>query len=471
MEEGQLFLYREINSSGRNVCRVQGRTIPLTLYRSLCEGLVDIHGQIEHLSLFRAETHRDLLDALGGVQDDVDQVNEAAKAYQALIRKEQELSISVEQRQKREEILRYQIEEIEQVNPIPGEEEELNQEKKRLNNAERITSLISEAFTALYEGSTRGYAACDLLGQTRKILQELARLDETFDVIEQIESLYYAAEDLAEQIRTYRDSLEFEPGRLDQIERRLIELTKLRKYGLEVEAILEKRLNMIQELDKITHVQEQFETLHKQQKSTLKAYDKVAKQLSQKRLEIAQRIEQGLALELSDLGLERSRFEVRFIPNVGPTVGGAERIEFYFSANLGEPPKPLAKVASGGEMSRLMLALKSLLAKVEPVGTFIFDEVDSGVGGRTIHKVGEKLAKIASDKQVFCITHAAQVAAFADVHYGILKEVNGTRTRTRVDLLTESDRIEELARMLGGGEIEITRKHAQELWQRSGRHQ
>ena len=469
VEEGQLFLYREINSSGKNVCRIQGRTIPLTLYRSLCEGLVDIHGQIEHLSLFRPETHRDLLDALGGVQDDVDKVNEAAKAYQALIRKEQDLSISVEERQKHEEILRYQIEEIEQVNPISGEEEELNQEKKLLNNAERITSLSSEAYIALYEGSAGQSAAYDFLGQTRKALQELTRMDESFDVMEQIESLYYAAEDLAEQIRAYRDGLEFEPGRLDQIEGRLIELNKLRKYGTEVEAVLEKRLKMIQELDQITHVQEEFETLRKKQNKTLQVYETAAKRLSQKRLEIGQQIEKGLALELSDLGLERSRFEVRFMPNKGPTIGGAERVEFYFSANLGEPPKPLAKVASGGEMSRLMLALKSLLANVESVGTFIFDEVDSGVGGRTIHKVGEKLAKIASNKQVFCITHAAQVAAFADVHYGIIKEVNSTRTRTRVDLLAESERIEELARMLGGGEIEITRKHAQDLWQRSGR--
>lgn len=467
MEEGQLFLYRELNSSGKNICRAQGRSIPLSLYRSLCEGLVDIHGQIEHLSLFRPETHRDLLDALGGVQEDVDKVNETAKAYQTLIRKERELSISAEERQKREEILRYQIEEIEQVNPIQGEEEELNLEKKRLTNAERITTLITEAFVALYGGSTGAQSACDLLGKTRKSLQELARLDESFDVIESIETLYYAAEDLAEQVRTYRDSIEFEPGRLDQIETRLIQLNKLRKYGLGVEAILEKRQSMVRELDQITHVQEQFELLHQEQEAARSLYERVAKRLSQKRLDIAQRIERGLALELSDLGLEKSRFEVRFTPNLEPTMGGAERIEFYFSANLGEPPKPLAKVASGGEMSRLMLALKSLLAKVERVGTFIFDEVDSGVGGRTIHKVGEKLAKIANDKQVFCITHAAQVAAFADVHYGILKEVEGTRTRTRVDLLSEDARLEELARMLGGGEIEITRKLAQELWQRS----
>lgn len=468
VEEGQLFLYREINASGKNICRVQGRTIPLTLYRSLCEGLVDIHGQIEHLTLFRPETHRDLLDALGGLHDDAVLVNEAAKAYQAIIRKERELSISEAERQKREEILRYQIEEIDHVNPVPGEEEELTQEKKRLSNAERITSLISEAYAALYEGSAGKLAVVDLLGQTRKALQELARLDEAFNGFEQIESIYYAVEDLADQVRVYKDNFEFEPGRLDRIEERLIQLNRLRKYGAILEEVLEKRKIMLQELDQITHIQEQFETIHKEKLTTRKAYETAAEQLSQKRLEIAERIEKGLMIELVDLSLERSRFEVRFTPNMEPTTGGAEAVEFYFSANLGEPPKPLAKVASGGEMSRLMLALKSLLAKVESVGTFIFDEVDSGVGGRTIHKVGEKLAKIAHNKQVFCITHAAQVAAYADVHYGIVKEVNESRTRTQVESLSESKRIEELARMLGGGEVEVTLKHAQELWERCG---
>ena len=468
VEEGQLFLYREINVSGKNICRLQGRTIPLTLYRSLCEGLVDIHGQIDHLSLFRPETHRDLLDALGELHDDVSLVNEAAKVYHVIIRKERELSISEEERQKREEILRYQIEEIDLINPLPGEEAELTQEKKRLTNAERITNLVSEAYVSLYEGTSGKFAAFDLLGQARKALQELARLDEDFNVIDQVESIYYAVEDLADQVRVYKDNFESESGRLELIEERLIQLTRLRKYGTSLYDVLERRLRMFEELDQITHIQEQFEAIHKEKKAALLAYKTASELLSQKRLKIAERIEGGLTLELDDLSLERRRFEVRFVSNSEPTTGGAEMVEFYFSANLGEPPKPLAKVASGGEMSRLMLALKSLLAKVESVGTFIFDEVDSGVGGRTIHKVGEKLAKIAQSKQVFCITHAAQVAAFADIHYGIVKEVNGERTRTQVEPLAEFERIEELARMLGGGEVEITRKHAQELWQRSG---
>lgn len=468
IEEGQLILYREINSSGKNICRLQGRTIPLTLYRSLCEGLVDIHGQIEHLSLFHPDTHRDLLDALGGLQDDVSLVSEAVKAYQAIIRKERDLHISEEERQKREEFLRYQIEEIDLINPLPGEEEELLQEKKRLINAERITNLVTETYAALYEGSAGMPAVFDLLGQARKTLLELARLDENLKLTDQIDSVYYAVEDLADQVRAYRDNFETEPGRLEQIEERLIQLKRLRKYGTSLSDVLEKRLILLEELEQISHIQEQFERINKEKNAARQVYNEAAERLSRKRRKIAERIERGLTLELADLGLERSKFEVRFLPNEEPTSGGAETAEFFFSANLGEPPKPLAKVASGGEMSRLMLALKSLLAKVEPVGTFIFDEVDSGVGGRTIHKVGEKLKKIAQSRQVFCITHVAQVAAFADVHYGIVKEVNGKRTQTQVELLSECERIEELARMLGGGEAEITRQHAQELWQRSG---
>ncbi|MGI6119015.1 MAG: DNA repair protein RecN [Desulfosporosinus sp.] len=469
VEEGQLFLYREINLSGKNICRLQGRTIPLTLYRSLCEGLVDIHGQIDHLSLFHPETHRGLLDALGELQAEVNLVTEAAKTYQAIIRKERELLISEAERQKKEEILRYQIEEIDLINPAPGEEAELIQEKKRLTNAESIMNLLSEVYAALYEGSAGKNAAFDLLGQARKAIQELARLDEEFNVIDQVESIYYAVEDLADQVRRYKDNFEFEPGRLEQIEERLIQLSRLRKYGASLDDVLERRLRMLEELDEITHIREKFQMINNDRQAALLAYNTVAEQLSQKRLEVARRIERGLTLELAALNLERSQFEVRFMQNTEPTLGGAEMVEFYFSANPGEPPKPLAKVASGGEMSRLVLALKSLLAKVESVGTFIFDEVDSGVGGRTVHKVGEKLAKIAHSKQVFCITHAAQVAAFADVHYGIMKDINSDRTRTQVVQLSEFERIEELARMLGGGEVAIARQHAQELWQRSRR--
>lgn len=464
-EEGQLLLYREINANGKNACRVQGRTVPLSLYKSLCQGLVDIHGQMEHQSLFQSETHRGLLDAFGG-EDHlqlVKQVNELAHQYRDLLNQEKELLLSERDRVKREEMLRFQIEEIAAINPLPGEEEELRADKKRLGNREKILNLTSQLYANLYQ-SPQGQSAYDLLGGSLKIIQDLARFDDQFqNMIESFESVYYAVEDLVERVRSYQDTLEFEPGRLDQIEERLIQLHRLRKYGFTVEEVLAAKDKMSQELQRITHLQEELEHLQKKKERVLTEFSGQAEKLSRKRAIVAKKMEMGLHEELSGLGLEKSRFEVHFSPVKEPHSGGAEEIEFYFTANPGEPPKPLAKVASGGEMSRLMLALKSLLAKIESVGTFVFDEVDSGVGGRTIQKVGEKLAKIAQTKQVFCITHSAPVAVFADEHFGIIKEIKGERTRTLVNCLNEQERIDELARMLGGS-AEISHRHAEMLW-------
>lgn len=466
VEEGQLFLSREINRNGRNICRVQGRTLPLTLYRILTQGLVDIHGQMEHQSLFQPDTHRGLLDAFGGEKHMrlLDEVNQSARYYRNLVSKERQLVQSESERERREDLLRYQIDEITEVDPKLEEEEKLQLEKKRLSNAEKIMSITSDVYANLYEGTTTP-SAYDLLGRSRKALQDLARLDEECSsMLEPIDSVYYMIEDLASQVNMYQEGFEFEPGRLDQIEERLIQLQRLRKYGLAVKEVLQTKQEMVEELHTISHLQEELVTLRQEKEKNRLQYQKMATQLSGGRREQAERLEQGLLRELADLGLEKSRFEVRFTPIEDPQIGGQEGIEFYFSANLGEPPKPLAKVASGGEMSRLMLALKSLLAQIESVGTFIFDEVDSGVGGRTLQKVGDKLARISENKQVFCISHAAQVAAYGDYHFGIQKDIVNERTLSRVGLLSEEERIHELARMLGGDEAKIALEHAEKLW-------
>lgn len=425
VEDGQLFLYREINANGKNACRVQGRTVPLSLYRSLCQGLVDIHGQMEHQSLFQPETHRGLLDDFGGGEhlQLLKYVNEQAHDYRALLTQEKELLLSERDREKREEMLRYQIKEIMAVNPQDSEEEELLAEKKRLANREKILNLTTELYANLYQ-SEQERSIYDLLGGSRKLVQDLVRFDDQFqDMLEPFEAVYYAIEDLVERVRSYQESLEFEPGRLDQIEERLIQLQRLRKYGHTVEEVLASKEEMIEELQRITHLQEELEKLQEKKAIVFAQYTTGAKKLTEQRTQVAKEMEMGLHEELSSLGLEKSHFEVHFTPVKEPRSGGAEEVEFYFTANPGEPPKPLAKVASGGEMSRLMLALKSLLAKIESVGTFVFDEVDSGVGGRTIQKVGEKLAKVGQNKQVFCITHSAPVAAFAEEHFGIVKEL------------------------------------------------
>lgn len=455
LEDGMLFLYREINDTGRNVCRVQGRTVPLSLYRTFCEGLVDIHDQMEHQSLLLTETHRDLLDSFGG-KDHLNlltKVREAAIRYRNVIARERELLRSERDRERREEILRFQIDEINRIAPIPGEEGELEKEKKILLNSEKIQNLVNESYEELYTGAEElsNMSAFDLIGAAMRNMEELSGVDPACKHLHQdIEMIYYSLENFIEQLRTYKDSLEFQPGRLNQIEARLVELQKLRKYGFDIEAVLANKAEMEKELHEIGHLNEEKENIKREKKEALTAYNDLAEELSLNRGIQADKIEKGLAAELHDLGLPDARVEIIFTPVKEPAQDGAEQIEFYFSANVGEPPKQLSKVVSGGEMARLMLAFKSLLSKVETVDTFIFDEVDSGVGGRTINKVAEKLERIARHKQVLCITHSAQVAACGDNHFCISKIVSGERTLTKVDLLNEEQRVWELARMLGG---------------------
>jgi DNA repair protein RecN (Recombination protein N) len=469
LEDDMLFLYREINDSGRNVCRVQGRTVPLSLYRTFCEGLVDIHDQMEHQSLLLAETQRELLDSFGGGEHLklLNQVRKAAVNYRNTLSRERELLRSERDREKREEILRYQIEEIDRIAPVSGEEESLEQERKFLLNAEKIVSLVNEAYDELYTGTKEvSESAFDLMGSATEKIGELSALDPEIEQLHKnIEEIYFSLEDYVTKLRSYKDGLDFEPGRLDEIEARLVDLGKLRKYAYTIEAVLERRAEMEEELEEIAHLQDEKENIRREKKEALTTYNNLAEELSLNRGIQAERIEKGLADELLDLGLNEARIEIIFSPVTEPSPEGAEQIEFYFSANVGEPPKPLAKVASGGEMARIMLAFKSLLSKVETVDTFVFDEVDSGVGGRTIMKVAEKLEKIAGNRQVLCITHSAPIAAFADSHFGINKIVVEDRTLTKVNRLGESERVQEMARMLGGESVALSL--AEELWQQA----
>lgn len=470
LEDDLLFLFREINDTGRNICRVQGRAVPLSLYRTFCENLVDIHGQMEHQSLLITDTHRDLLDSFGGEGHLklLREVKDSAIWYRNVTSRERELLRSERDRERREEILRYQIEEIEKINPLPGEEADLEKEKKFLLNSEKIVNLVTEAYEELYHGAEgmSNMSAFDLIGAATRNMDELSTLDSTCESLgKNLKAVYYSLEDCIEQLRSYKEGLEFEPGRIDQIEWRLSELHKLRKYGHDTESIVTKKKEMENELHDISNINEEKEGIKREKKEALITYNNLAEELSLNRGIQAEKIERGLADELQDLGLKDARVEIIFTPITEPSQDGAEQIEFNFSANVGEPPKPLVKVASGGEMARLMLAFKSLLSKVETVDTFIFDEVDSGVGGRTIVKVAEKLEKISYNKQVLCITHSAPVAAYGQKHFAIDKQVVGERTLTRVKLLDEQERIQELARMLGGESMAMGL--AQELWSKA----
>jgi len=467
-EDGMLFLYREININGRNICRVQGRAVPLSLYRTFCEGLVDIHGQMDHQSLLVTDTHRELLDSFGGEEHLalLEKVKATAQKYRSVLAKERELLLTERDRDRRAEILRYQIEEIERISPIPGEESMLEKEKKLLQNAEKIVNLVNETYEELYNGAEgiSGMSAFDLIGAAIRNMEELSLLDAEIELLcQQLNDIYYQLEDFVDKLRLYKEKLDFQPERLNQIEARLIELHKLKKYAFDIDAVLEKKAEMEKELEELIHLQEEKENIKREKKDAFNEYSNCAEALSLSRGIQAEKIEKGLALELQDLGLKDARVEIVFTPIKDPSPEGAEQIEFYFTANVGEPAKPLIKVASGGEMARLMLAFKSLLSKVETVDTFVFDEVDSGIGGQTVNKVAEKLAKIAENRQVICITHSASIAAYADQHYGIKKEIINDRTLTRVTLLNESERILEISRMLGGGD-KAALGLAQELW-------
>lgn len=467
LEDEMLFLYREINDSGRNLCRVQGRTVPLSLYRTFCEGLVDIHGQTEHQSLLVVSTHRELLDSFGGDThlQLLSKVRYAAQSYKNVLSRERELLRSERDRERREEILRYQIDEIEKISPAPGEESSLENEKRFLLNAEKIVNAVNEAYEELYSGDEgmSNMSAFDLIGASTRNMEELSILDpESSMLCKELGDIYYQLEDFIEKLRMYKESLEFQPGRLDQIEARLNDLHKLKKYSFDIDAVLDKKREMEEELSEITHLHEEKENIKREKKDAITVYNNLAEELSINRGIQARRIEEGLAIELQELGLNDARVDIIFTPITEPSPDGAEQIEFYFSANIGEPPKPLVKVASGGEMARLMLAFKSLLSKNEIVDTFVFDEVDSGVGGRTIMKVAEKLERIAENKQVLCITHSAPVAAYADKHFGINKIIVEDRTLTEVAILNEEQRVQELARMLGGEKMAIGL--AEELW-------
>ncbi|MDR1321633.1 MAG: DNA repair protein RecN [Gracilibacteraceae bacterium] len=465
LEDGLLFLAREINASGRNICRVQGHTVPLSLYKTFCADLVDIHGQAEHQSLLRPEYHRELLDNFGGAEHLglVAAVRECALRYRELAAKERGMLQLEGDIARQQDFLRYQIKEIEKVAPAVGEEENLEQEKKLLVNEERIHFLADEIYAALYDAPDRqGVTALDLLSRADKALSELSGIDRGLaETAAALNELYFALDDIAAQIRSYRGGLSFETGRLDKIETRLMSLQKLRKYGATAAEVIKKKKEMKEKLEELSLRQGEKESLRLSKNDARSAFSHLAEELSLKRGIVADRLEKGLAGEFAGLGMDGARVEVIFTPVVDPAPHGGEQIEFYFSANVGEPPRPLAKIASGGEMARIMLAFKSLLAQVETVDTFVFDEVDSGVGGVTVHNLAEKLTRIAAAKQVLCITHNARVAASASAHYAIAKNVRQERTITGVRKLTKTERVREIARMMGGDEA--ARRMAEQL--------
>lgn len=469
-EPDSVTLGREIRMNGRSVARVNGRSVSTNLLREIGEFLVDVHGQSEHLSLLRVSQHLGLLDRFADTEGEFPSQELLAtyrRTYQQLknVQKElDELRHSEQDAARRIDMLSYQIKEIEAARLRPGEEEELRQERNRLANAEGLSSAAQEALLILDEGSTESPAATDLIGQALHALNSLLRLDPSqTGMVEQAEVLSENLSDLAGSLRAYLEGIEFNPKRLDQVEERLALIHSLkRKFGDSIAAILDYAQDARHQLETITHAGERITELENEQDLLLKQLGQQGMRLSKNRKAAAEKLAQGMERELADLHMSGARFRVDFdqrpdahgVPledgqRVAFDSNGIERVEFMIAPNPGEGFKPLARIASGGETSRLMLALKNVLAQADRIPILVFDEIDQGIGGRVGTIVGEKLWSLARQHQVLCITHLPQLAAFGEQHLHVQKHIEEGRTTTRVKLLSGRERRAELAQMLG----------------------
>ncbi|MHB0856593.1 MAG: DNA repair protein RecN [Anaerolineae bacterium] len=473
----ELILRRSISRERRNICRINGHAVPLTTFQEIGRHLIDIHGQGDHLSLMQARHHIDFLDRYAGLYG---QRQEFAHLYEALrqVRGEMKaLTQDAREVARRMDLLTYQVAEIEAAKLRIDEEEELKRERSLLANAEKLKLHAAEAYRLLAGGREHQSSATDLLGAVVDNLTALTKMDESLaEAGQQAEDALYNLEELARSLRDYRDTIEYNPKRLEQVEERIDLLLSLKlKYGDSIADILAYAEKASTELDAITHSEERMDALRAHEQELLTQLAELGLVLSAARAEAAQRLKAHMERELGELSMERAQFLVdcrwvedgRGVPIEGKRYAvdatGLDRIEFLIAPNPGEEPKPLAKTASGGETSRLMLALKTALSAADTVPTLIFDEIDAGIGGRTGAVVGHKLWSLASDHQVLCVTHLAQIASYGHRHYRVVKSVVDERTVSSARLLSQEERVDELAVMLGGAATEATRRSAAEM--------
>ncbi|GAB6182129.1 DNA repair protein RecN [Desulfotomaculum defluvii] len=467
-EDNLLILARELSRSGKNACRVNGRIINLGVYREVGSGLIDMLGQHEQQSLLNQEKHRWLLDRLGGqdVLNQLHKVSELYKQWRQATAQANELETSAREIARRLDMLTFQTKEIEKANLVEDEEEELIAERRLLVNAERILRLSGEIYDYLYGGESVVTPAVDTVGKAAASLKELVEIDNGIASLqENLDAALYQLEDVSREISSYRDQLEFNPERLDDIENRLSLIKQLKyKYGSSIKEIIEFKEAALTEINQLSNSTKHAEELKGTIKELEQQWHRYTKELTKLRREAAKRLEDQVAQELKHLEMAGLDFRVGMEKQTGIRAQGVEEVEFLIAPNPGEPLRPLQKIASGGELSRIMLALKVLLSGVDEVPTLIFDEIDTGVGGKALQAIGEKLALIGENRQVICVTHGAQVACFADTHYLISKSVVNGHTKTSVERLDQAGRVEEISRMLAGREItDIVKDHASQM--------
>ena len=471
-EETDVIVRRELAANGRNRIFVNNQLITQNFLKKIGAFLVDIHGQGEHTTLFNQANHLEILDEYAGLKTERAKVAEKFRAMTSIKNEIENLRRDEAQKLQLLDILQFQVDEIGKADLQIGENESLEEEKRRLNNVEKLSTLSDESYLFLYENEE---ATVTTLEKVIKRITELAEYESRFREYDEILRTAQAVlEDLAFAVRDFRGSLEFSPERLEEIENRLAEISRLkRKYGGTIETVLQHFRESEERLRNIETADLREEGLRRELEKAREEYLNIASDLHAKREKAARKFEKEVEYNLKAVALEKARFEARIsAPNdfenedadKSFTVKGFNQIEFYFSANVGESPKPLAKVASGGEASRLMLILKTTAKSNDAEKAVVFDEIDAGIGGRVAEAVGLKLKMLAKTQQVLCVTHQPQVASLADRHFLVEKTMAKNRTEVRVKQLSEAEKVEEIARMLAGEKItETARQHAREM--------
>ena len=455
-EDGMIAIRRELSRSGRNICRVCDVVVPLNTLKQLTATLMDIHGQHEHQALMNPARHLDFLDAFGGEEHAANR-DRVARLYAErshIAAQLKRLMNDVSERERLVDVLSFQVQEISAAKLKPGEEQKLEKKLGLLENAERIRQSVEGAYTLVYQGDGRAPSAQEALLRSADAMDRIGALNERYAALAgRLRELYYGAQDVGYELQALLDDLDFEPDLLDKVAARLDAIKKLeRKYGATVEEVIEFGAKAADRLNGIKGSDASIAELKKRYREADNALREACDALTAIRRQSAARLSERICEQLKDLGMGKTRFEVRVEPLAKPTATGMDGVEFMISPNPGEPLRPLASIASGGEISRVMLALKAISVDSEGVDAMVFDEIDTGVSGRMAQVVGEKMCLIAKTRQVLSITHLPQIAALGDAHFLVEKVAGEDRTDTHVRLLDEAGRVRELSRLVGGAQ-------------------
>ena len=467
-----ILLRRIISSSGKSRAYINDSMVTLQTLSEVSKTLVDIHSQHEHQSLLTADKQRLILDSYGDHIHEIEEVRELYAVVQSLREEYNALTERIKERAHRIDLLSFQINEIESAGLRPEEKQTLEEERKILTNLSRLKELTETSYALLYEADG---ACTENLAKVLSKLRDMQAVDPSIaDTLSLAESAMPLLEDAAIGLRVFRDKYNLDPERIDEVQNRLDQIKRLqKKYGESIEAILDYKRTASEELESLGASDERLQAVEAELKKNIEALLTVARALSEKRKKTAKKIEDLIEKTLRELAFNNTQFRIEVSQETDPegkckiNFNGIDRIDFLFSANIGEPLKPLAKIASGGELSRIMLSLKSILADVDNVPVLIFDEVDAGIGGKTADSVGKKLLRISGKHQLICITHLPQIASLADHHLRIEKRQKANGVSVSVHELSGAERQDEIARMLSGTVTEISRRHAEELLERT----